>query len=303
MSIAELALSVARSGHVAGLVSLLGVLLFRAFILPPASGNASWPDLPRLDHAIGRLAGASLAFATLGGAALLLLVTAQLTQPAGLAELGAGLEDVARYTQFGQLLMLRFALLLMVAAALAAPTIGRRRLAALLAAGALALQAEIGHAGALSHMEGALLRASIILHVVAAGAWLGMLAPLLLLWRAGSRATLAAALNRFSPVGMICVAVLAGTALLQGWLMVGGWHALYDTGYGQVALAKLVLFLSLVLLALVNRLILVPALARARGEGPGALLQRSILAEIGLGCFVLLAAGILASLPPVAGQG
>jgi putative copper export protein len=76
----------------------------------------------------------------------------------------------------------------------------------------------------------------------------------------------------------------------------------FAPAYASVLALKLVLAAGLVSLALANRTVLLP---RVDGEGerdPAALaaLGRNVLLEQALGLLVLLAAGLLGSLPPSA---
>jgi len=93
-------------------------------------------------------------------------------------------------------------------------------------------------------------------------------------------------------------AVLAATALAQGWILIGGWPAFLGTDYGLVATAKLAFFLLLLILAAANRFRYVPALGSTPGEGAKRRLRRSIGLETAIGFLVVLAAARLASLPP-----
>jgi copper transport protein len=69
------------------------------------------------------------------------------------------------------------------------------------------------------------------------------------------------------------------------------------TDYGRLVALKIGLFASMVAIAAVNRLYLTPRLPRATASRA---LQRNSLAEIGLGCFVVLLVGALGTLPPAA---
>jgi mono/diheme cytochrome c family protein len=135
------------------------------------------------------------------------------------------------------------------------------------------------------------------LHLVAAGAWLGGLLPLLALVAAVPAEAALRASRRFSPLGTACAIALAATALFQSWVLIGGVPGWIGTGYGLVALAKLALFLVLLGFAARNRLHLSPALASAAAKAKRALV-RSIAWETGAGLLVVLAAGLLTSLPP-----
>jgi putative copper export protein len=61
------------------------------------------------------------------------------------------------------------------------------------------------------------------LHLLAGGAWLGGLLPLLILVRDAPPKPAAEALRRFSKLATLCVLAIAGTACFQGWVLVAAW--------------------------------------------------------------------------------
>jgi putative copper export protein len=71
---------------------------------------------------------------------------------------------------------------------------------------------------------------------VAAGAWLGGLLPLLIILSSLPQQVAVAAFRGFSAVGLPAVLVLAGTALVQASVLIGGLPGLLGTPYGHVAL-------------------------------------------------------------------
>jgi mono/diheme cytochrome c family protein len=172
---------------------------------------------------------------------------------------------------------------------LACLLIGRRRPAwALLpAAPGVALHGAVGHAAASGDP---VLQAAIMLHLLAAGAWLGGLLPLRLALGSDDPRRVAV---RFSWLGLVCVPVLGATAIIQGAAFAGGLPGLVGTGFGRVLLVKLGLFAALLGLAAHNRLVSTPVL----GRSPRAL-DRSLAIEIGLAALLLAAAALLATLPP-----
>lgn len=164
-------------------------------------------------------------------------------------------------------------------------------LAILPAAVALGLHGAVGHAEASGEPW---LWGAMVLHVLAAGAWLGGLLPLRLAL-AGPNPTRAAL--RFAQLGTVCVSVLAVTAFGQSVALAGSLPALVGTDYGRMLLVKLGLFLLLVALAARNRFVLTPRLA----ADPGAL-NRSLTIEILTAAGLLMAASLLSSLAPAAHQ-
>jgi putative copper export protein/mono/diheme cytochrome c family protein len=204
---------------------------------------------------------------------------------------------VARGTQFGHLAWLRLLLLLV-----AFPLLGGRRwrlVAALVLAGAaLAMQGGMGHAGATGGSVGAVLLVSEGLHLLAAGAWLGGLLPLFLLVGALPPRAAATTCHSFTPVGLCAVLLIACTAVVQAWQLIGDIGALFGTAYGRTALLKLGLFLLLLVLAVINRFVLTE---RLHGDAqPVTLrpLRASLAVETVLGILVILVAALLASGTP-----
>jgi hypothetical protein len=102
---------------------------------------------------------------------------------------------------------------------------------------------------------------------------------------------------RFSTLGLISVATLLATGIVNGWVLVGDPNALTGTFYGQLLLVKVGLFAVMVAIAVFNRLHLselLPAANAARRLG------RNALAELGLGLAVLAIIAELGTLPPAA---
>ena len=161
----------------------------------------------------------------------------------------------------------------------------------------LAVLLEAGHSHGFAMADNALLL-SQALHLLASGAWLGALIPLLIVVRDTSLATAALAARRFATLGSISVAVLVTTALYQGLVLSGGLRGLTGTAYGGVLLTKAAIFALLLAFAAVNRWRLTPALDGPDAETARRALVSSIAAETALGLLVVLAASALSSLEP-----
>lgn len=289
-------LALVRGLAVAACLSVLGALVFRLVVAPPALRRMDATTAAGHDRLWLRLLRASVAASLLGGGAWLILQSAEMTGTSRLGEILPVVPKVILHSRFGTILMVRLALLAAVPVVVGSSQCSWRLASATaLAAAATVLQAAHGHAAS---MAGApdWLAASAGLHLLAAGTWLGQLLPLWFLVRTAAAEPAADALRRFSPVGVICVVALAVTASAQGWYLVGGLAGFVGTPYGWVALLKLLLFLCLVGLAVANRFVFMPRLtATAEAMRP---LVRSILIEALVGLLVILAAGILTNLPP-----
>jgi uncharacterized membrane protein len=139
-------------------------------------------------------------------------------------------------------------------------------------------------------------------HLLSAGAWVGGLPALAMLLAAARKADNPAwrdlaigATRRFSWLGIICVAVLMVTGIINSWNLLSGPRDLITTDYGRLVLLKIGLFVAMIGIAAANRLHFTPQLPAA-----GALraLQRNSLVETGLGLCVLLFVGALGTLSP-----
>jgi len=280
-------LALARGISDAALLFAFGALLFPALLAPSVlarMGTGAATAGARLRR-VGWLGLAAAAVAACGWLAL------QAVNMGG--TLGAIL-PVLRDTLFGHVMLLRLGLLGIAALAMSRRWLGA---AAALAGAAVLTQAALSHAASMYEGPSWLLL-SEALHLLAAGAWLGGLLPLLILVAAAKPETAALASSRFAPLGTACVLVLAGTALFQSSILIGGLPGWIGTGYGLVALLKIALFAGLLGFAARNRFRLTPALAGPGQEAAHRHLLRSIAGETCVGLLVVLAAGLLTSLPP-----
>ncbi len=142
------------------------------------------------------------------------------------------------------------------------------------------------------------------LHLLAVAAWIGGLVAILLVRRyvvgKGENALGPGALKRFSRLAGYSVAVILGTGILLGVILVGNWDALLGTGYGWVVLAKVSLFVPMVALGAYNR---VQLREKTPGDPPAARavtrVARNVKGEAALGAVVLALAALLTSLSPV----
>jgi putative copper resistance protein D len=123
------------------------------------------------------------------------------------------------------------------------------------------------------HLSGSTVGAlAVSAHALAAAAWCGGLAALLVTVR--HRGRWARVLPRFSLLSLICVVVLLASGAVGAVMVVGSPSQLYATGYGRVLLAKVVLAIVLVVLAWRNRSGWLPA-ARSHRASAHASLTRS----------------------------
>jgi putative copper export protein len=280
-----------RGLHLAATLSLLGTAGFVAWILPAASST-----LPSLRRRLNRLCRASGVIAMLAGIGWLVLETAAMASAATPSEVVQALPLVALQTHYGKVMLARLALLL-IAIVFFRPDTMRGTSIILVLTAALSLQGLIGHAGAIEGRLGNGLVGSEALHLLAAGLWLGALLPLWLSVQTLPPAHGAAVCERFTPLGLVCVLVLAGTGIFQGMDLIGSLPGLFGTAYGHFALLKITLFLCALALALLNRLWLTDRLSIGAVAARRHLLL-SVFIETGIGLAIVGVAAFMASSMP-----
>ena len=239
------------------------------------------------------------------------------------------LAEVAR-TRFGKVMLVKLALL--VAAAVLWPRL-RPKLTApaprsvgaagrasppsawiagatfVFVAGLLLTPGLSGHAG--STAPSAVNLTADAVHLVAAAAWIGGLVVLLVAAFPSVRAlpkhkgvvALAPVVARFSNMAVVAVGSIVATGLYASWLQVRAVRALTGAAYGLVLLAKLAVFLPLVVLGAVNNRWTKPRIERAASQessssGALATLRRLVGVEVALALVVLALTAFLVNLPP-----
>ena len=293
-------LILARGVHIAATLLACGTIAYAVIIAEPAGAKVR-ASFAALRHQLTVLTWFALALTILSGAAWLVLLASDI--------LGASITDVCLHggawpvlfdTRFGLVWCVRLVLALLLGVLICQPATRGLQLAA--AAALIALPALVGHAGASPGMAGNFHLVSDMVHLLAAGAWLGGLpAFALLLARARSEPgwddVAVTATRRFSVVGILSVGGLLASGLTNSWYLLSGPRDLVTTDYGRLVALKIGLFAAMVTLAAVNRFYLTPRLPER--SALRALLRNSI-AEIGLGLCVVLFVAILGTLPPAA---
>ena len=284
----EAVATLARGIHIAALLSLFGCLAFRCFVLPGSDARVA---------AVMRIGLVSGWLALAIGVVWLAAVSGTIAGAHSLASLLHAVPVVARHTNFGKFLCLRLLLLVGVTALL--PRRGPRIAVVLLVTSgiAIALQPLLGHVGALQGSVRAVLIPIEIAHLLAAGAWLGGLAPLLLCVMRAPVPLATTLCERFTPVGLVAVGTIVVTALPEAGELIGGLPELAGTEYGHLALLKMGLFCFALALACLNRF----AFTTRLGTGPA---RRMLICSIAIETVVVLcivfAAAAMASSPPAA---
>ncbi|MBD2815110.1 copper homeostasis membrane protein CopD [Xenorhabdus sp. Flor] len=185
----------------------------------------------------------------------------------------------------------------------------------------LSSHAFIGHATMYDGELGLLLQVNQIVHLLSAGYWFGGLWPFLLCLQFLRLKDISkpnsafhqidsysmenslcgesiAAMRRFSDYGHIAVFLVIVTGIVSSAILIPGWLT-FDTPaseYQSILWLKIILVTAMVLLALINRYILVPKLKQ---KGRYELLMVNSWLEIILGAVALLCVAIFATEPPV----
>jgi len=225
------------------------------------------------------------------------------------------LSAVLTRTTFGHVWVLRFSLIVLLGLVLAwgrrgkdiSPALGFA--GALIAASLLMSLAWAGHAVGTERPLRPLHLTADALHLLGAGLWLGALVPLFfVLNRARTRQTqawsaaAARATTAFSTLGLFAVATLLVTGVINAWLLVRSVAALVDTSYGQLVAAKLALFVTIIVIAAVNRLRLTPRLRIEEDPQRRAAaldhLWRNVIVDLALGATIVVIVGVLGTTPP-----
>jgi copper resistance protein D len=219
------------------------------------------------------------------------------------------LSTVVNETQFGRVSEIRLVLAVIIAGGLAYDRFPLARgLALAMSLGLTAALAWTGHAGSTAAAIGILHLSADTLHLLAAAIWIGGLVSLVLLLsvsRNDQTASVSFARNatqRFSIMGVAIVVVVLATGIVNGWILVGSWHALIATFYGQLLILKIALFAVMLLIAAANRFWLMPRLAlRSRSEPQIEVLRRlarNSMIEIVLALMIFAIVGMLGTLHP-----
>ncbi|MBN8552049.1 MAG: copper homeostasis membrane protein CopD [Caulobacterales bacterium] len=277
-----------------GATALFGLALFQIYS----------PSVGRTDE-IRRYALVAACAVALGAAVGLIAQTALMAGALESALDPTALTFVASRTALGVAHVERVVLAI-VAAALVVRA-GSRRWAGLAAVslGICASFAWSGHAGATQGSLGVVHLISDIIHVAAAGVWLGALVAFLVASRLAPDASvqpLHRALSAFAGVGTMAVAALVLSGGFNVFVLVGldAAPTMLETPYGRWLALKLGLFVAMLVLAALNRFRLTPALAAS--DQPGALrrLKTSLAVEAALGAAILAVVAVMGTLAPPA---
>lgn len=279
------------------------------FALTTRQGDALW-RMFGLARIIAMLALVDIAISLLGFA----LLVAQMSG-AALGRLDPSVAwTLLMQSALGWSLIARIAALILVLGVVLGMRASRVKSALLALCGGIAVAtlAWSGHGAANTGLAGLAHLGGDIIHLLAASAWIGALVLLLALVPPRgtvSRDRLMMAhetLAGFSGTGTVIVGLLIVTGFLNGAFTVGlsGLPHLGASTYGQLLIAKLLLFAGMLVCAAFNRFRLTPDLRAAlvRGDERSALshLRRSIAVEAALALTILALVAWFGMLEPPA---
>ena len=303
----EIAIVLTRLLQYVGAAILFGSSLFFIYALP-----ASRPPLPWLRPL---LVGSALLLVTATLAGLLAQTAAR---AGGWSESvkSEALTAVVTQMDLGKAAIARASLGVIALALLVTcrPSRGLWVTAALVGGIATVTFAWMGH-GAATEGDGHFLHlVADTVHSLAAALWIGALCGFLVLMSGRSTDRHAVldlhdALKQFSSVGTVLVIALIGTGMINSWFLVGlDFRVAISTPYGQMLALKLLLFGGMLVLAMVHRFRLVPALSRqvedriVHEAATMSTLRRTVSIEAALGFGIMAVVAWMGTLAPPALQ-
>lgn len=301
----ETTLVAVRTVHFLAVLGLVGAITFRFAVAAPALGGAP----STLDIRFRRFAATAWIVAVVSGCAWLAVLGERIGGTTATDALLGGTDwTLLTRTQFGLSWIFRGA----VALALGLALLRRHPKESPAGASAIALSVALagslawsGHGAATPGPIGDLQLAADIVHLIAAGLWLGGLLPfatvLLLAKRGGIPVRSAAEITkRFSAVAALSVGLLVLSGIFNSWVLIRDISGLTGTLYGRLLLAKVGLFLVMICFAAANKLVLSPRLASTTDPVPLQLRHLAVnsLVELVVGIGVVSIVGLLGTLPP-----
>jgi copper resistance protein D len=302
-------LAIVRGLQIGGTLLLAGALAFELLVLRRASWSSYPLAAPRVGRWLRLLRVTGVIVGLLSWLVWLAVLAIEMSGlPAAEALTPPVLWKVLTRTTFGHAWSIRLILFVVTAAQLASSRSAAlerprfdRWLGAAVSVGLVVGLAWTGHAVG-THPTHVAVDA---VHLIAAAIWLGMIPPLWLVVRRANTSgdwsglAIASAHHFFWP-GVVSVAVVAASGLANATWLLDSVTDLWTTRYGILLLAKVGLFVLMVMLAIFNR----GLTRRARGLGAGVqqpvlrLLRDMMRLELLCGTLVLAIVALLGITPP-----
>jgi putative copper resistance protein D len=281
---------------------IFGTAAFRLYALADSDTRTASSILAEFEAWLGHVTLAAALVALISAIALVLCQAAAMAGSPAAAVDFAAVSAVLLETRFGRVWCWH----LLLAAVLVLACLGRhprRPVVLLLSLGLLASLGWVGHAAMDDGSTRIAHELNQTVHLLAAGLWLGGLVPLAWVLRQARRqpgdfeiSVTRDALRNFSHMGYVAVALIALTGAINTLLLVGSLDAMFDTPYGRLLAFKILLFLAMVVVALINRFRLAPGISREVSALRA--LGRTVALEQGLALAVLAIVSVLGTWPP-----
>lgn len=157
-----------------------------------------------------------------------------------------------------------------------------------------------GHAAMHDGVTGLLHQANSVLHLLAAGAWVGALIPVVWLLprlRDKDAAIVATpALIRFSTAGHLAVLLVVATGIINTGFILGKLPLDWTYDYQRLLTFKIALVIVMIVLAIINRYVFVPRLRQRQGMAQA--LVTGTIAEIVLSLAVIMLVAMFGMMQP-----
>jgi putative copper resistance protein D len=294
-----------RFVHFTAAMVIFGASSFRLYALAGSDARAAASVLAAFDAWLRQVTGVAAILALVSALALLLGQSAAMAGSPAAAIDPATVTAVLFETGFGHVWLWHLLLAIFIILACLGRSPKRHPVILTLS---LLLLASLGWVGHAAMDEGPARIAHELnqtVHLLAAGLWLGGLVPLrwvvrrARMWGDSGITLTRDAIRHFSQMGYVAVALIALTGTINTLLLVGSLGAMFGTPYGRLLAFKILLFLAMVVVALINRFRLLPRLRREPQPSASiAALARSVLFEQALGFAVLAVVSVLGTWPP-----
>ncbi|MDQ2890155.1 MAG: copper resistance protein CopC [Gemmatimonadota bacterium] len=300
--------------NLVAIITIIGAVAFRVLVVPAVvRGDASGQSAAFAPIAMRAAARLGL----LGGGAALIGSAGRLAAERLVAGEGTHVSTLL-HTSWGHVWLAQLVLGVAACAAFATAVsaITRRlRLGSWIAAGIVALligaaPAMSGHAMGASAYRDASVTLDVV-HVLAAGGWLGGLLAVALAGvpaalsvsadtdLAGGLPLIARVVNAFSPTALAFAGCVVVTGGIAGWLRVGSLAQLFSTSYGKTLLIKLALVALVLAGGAFNWLRMRRSLTHYESETAAVMtFRRTAWLELVTGAFVIVATAVLVALQP-----
>ena len=286
------------------LVVVVGSIAFALFVLPAVGSTANGESAAIRDSIERRLRSSGLAAAlSLLALDAARLVTHGATLSGSVAALSIGdLRDLLAGSTFGRGWLLHVVSVIAMLLVFRSRISGRWRILAGLALVLAIATSMFGHPAAVIDRPFAAMGLDAV-HALAAGGWAGTIlvmaiaaVPQVVRWPADQRLPLARSMLRaFTPLALICAAVLVITGAAGAWLQLRDLGLVLGSDYGLVLLRKVVIVLLIAVLGAYHWRVAQPALETERSV---ARLRLSLSLDVALVLLVLILTAILTGTAP-----